>query len=172
MFGWLWSMLDWCRGLFWKEEMEVTLVGLQNSGKTTLVNVLAVWNYLKSNFLYVRMVSLPRIWFPLLGLTWERWQKAGLLWKYGISEASQDSDPCGKDTVVVLTPLCIYFPIILIYSCRFVVDAADHSKLEQARNELRNLLERPMLQGIPVLVLGNKNDLSNALSAEQLIEKL
>jgi ADP-ribosylation factor-like protein 8 len=42
MFGWFWSMLDWFRGLFWKEEMEVTLVGLQNSGKTTLVNVLAV----------------------------------------------------------------------------------------------------------------------------------
>jgi len=30
------------RSLFWKEEMELTLVGLQNSGKTTLVNVIAV----------------------------------------------------------------------------------------------------------------------------------
>jgi ADP-ribosylation factor-like protein 8 len=53
-----------------------------------------------------------------------------------------------------------------------VVDAADHAKLEQSRNELRNLLDRPMLHGIPVLVLGNKNDLPNALSAEQLIEKM
>lgn len=41
-----------------------------------------------------------------------------------------------------------------------------------ARNELRNLLEKPMLSGIPVLVLGNKNDLTNALTAEQLIDKL
>ena len=35
-----------CRGcvrsLFFKQEMELTLVGLQNSGKTTLVNVVAV----------------------------------------------------------------------------------------------------------------------------------
>ena len=46
MFGWFWSMLDWFRSLFWKEEMEVTLVGLQNSGKTTLVNVLAVKSFL------------------------------------------------------------------------------------------------------------------------------
>ncbi|OMJ17290.1 ADP-ribosylation factor-like protein 8B, partial [Smittium culicis] len=35
------SLLDWLRGLFWTEEMELTLVGLQNSGKTTLVNVIA-----------------------------------------------------------------------------------------------------------------------------------
>jgi len=53
-----------------------------------------------------------------------------------------------------------------------VVDAADHVKLDMARNELRNLLEKPMLSGIPVLVLGNKNDLPNALTAEQLIDKL
>ena len=39
---WWSSVLDWFRGLFWKQEMELTLVGLQNSGKTTLVNVLAV----------------------------------------------------------------------------------------------------------------------------------
>jgi ADP-ribosylation factor-like protein 8 len=41
------AFLDWLRGLFFKEEMELTLVGLQNSGKTTLVNVMAVsprWN--------------------------------------------------------------------------------------------------------------------------------
>jgi len=42
MAGLMKAFLDWLRGLFWKEEMELTLVGLQNSGKTTLVNVLAV----------------------------------------------------------------------------------------------------------------------------------
>ncbi|OAQ21998.1 hypothetical protein K457DRAFT_1911908 [Linnemannia elongata AG-77] len=36
------SILDWLRSLFFKTEMELTLVGLQNSGKTTLVNVIAV----------------------------------------------------------------------------------------------------------------------------------
>lgn len=34
--------LEWIKSLFWKEEMELTLVGLQNSGKTTFVNVIAV----------------------------------------------------------------------------------------------------------------------------------
>jgi ADP-ribosylation factor-like protein 8 len=36
------GILEWFRSLFWKQEMELTLVGLQNSGKTTLVNVIAV----------------------------------------------------------------------------------------------------------------------------------
>lgn len=35
-------ILDWFKSLFWKEEMELTLVGLQCSGKTTFVNVIAV----------------------------------------------------------------------------------------------------------------------------------
>lgn len=34
--------LDWIKSLFWKEEMELTLVGLQYSGKTTFVGVIAV----------------------------------------------------------------------------------------------------------------------------------
>lgn len=34
-------MLDWFKSLFWKEEMELTLVGLQHAGKTTFVNVIA-----------------------------------------------------------------------------------------------------------------------------------
>lgn len=41
-------ILDWFRSLFWKEEMELTLVGLQFSGKTTFVNVIAVSNWLYS----------------------------------------------------------------------------------------------------------------------------
>lgn len=63
--------------------------------------------------------------------------------------------------------------VIFIFTLfRFVVDAADQGKIDMARNELRNLLEKPQLTGIPVLVLGNKNDLANALSAEQLIDRL
>lgn len=40
------SFMNWLRSLFWKQEMELTLVGLQASGKTTLVNVIAVCNLL------------------------------------------------------------------------------------------------------------------------------
>lgn len=80
-------------------------------------------------------------------------------------------------------PLCMYkkniyflffshlvFLFFTIYS--FVVDAADREKLEAANTELKNLLEKPQLTNIPVLVLGNKNDLPEALTADELIEAL
>ena len=47
MFSFFGKILDWFRSLFWKEEMELTLVGLQNSGKTTFVNVIAVSDIIK-----------------------------------------------------------------------------------------------------------------------------
>lgn len=37
-------ILDWIKSKFWTEEMELTLVGLQCSGKTTFVHVIAVSN--------------------------------------------------------------------------------------------------------------------------------
>ena len=33
-----------------------------------------------------------------------------------------------------------------------MVDAADHEKLEAAKNELHQLLEKPQLAGIPVML--------------------
>jgi len=54
----------------------------------------------------------------------------------------------------------------------FMVDAADEDKLEASRNELLQLLDKPQLEAIPVLVLGNKKDLPNALDEKQLIEAM
>lgn len=41
-----------------------------------------------------------------------------------------------------------------------------------ARQELQELLSKPALAGIPLLVLGNKNDLPAALSTTELIDRL
>lgn len=54
----------------------------------------------------------------------------------------------------------------------YVVDAADHDSLDQARAELQDLLAKPALNGIPLLVLGNKNDLPGALTTGELIDRL
>ena len=55
---------------------------------------------------------------------------------------------------------------------RFVVDSADQDKMEGAKSELKNLLDKPQLAGIPILVLGNKNDLPGALTVEQVIDRM
>lgn len=54
----------------------------------------------------------------------------------------------------------------------FMVDAADEEKLEASRNELMQLLDKPQLDAIPVLVLGNKKDVAGALDERQLIERM
>ena len=54
----------------------------------------------------------------------------------------------------------------------FIVDSADGLALPVAREELHMLLAKPVLEGIPLLVLGNKSDLEEKLSVDELIEAL
>ena len=53
-----------------------------------------------------------------------------------------------------------------------MVDAADHNNLSISRSELHDLLSKPSLGGIPLLVLGNKIDKPGALSKEALTEQM
>ena len=54
----------------------------------------------------------------------------------------------------------------------FIVDSADKEVLPVAREELQVLLDKPTLEGIPLLVLGNKSDLPDHSSVDELIEAL
>ena len=54
----------------------------------------------------------------------------------------------------------------------FVVDSADKEALPVAKEELHALLEKEALAHIPLLVLGNKSDLSEKMSVDELIEGL
>lgn len=147
MFSWLWSTIEWLQGLLWRQEMEVTLVGLQNSGKTTLVNVIATGAYSEDMI-------------PTVGFNMRKVRKGRVtlkIWDIGGQPRfrSMWERYCRGVSAIV-----------------FVVDAADEEKLVAAKTEIITLLEKPQLAGIPVLVLGNKNDLPDALTAEQLIDRL
>ncbi|GJS91599.1 ADP-ribosylation factor-like protein 8A [Tanacetum coccineum] len=54
----------------------------------------------------------------------------------------------------------------------YVVDAADHENINASKTELFDLLSKPSLGGIPLLVLGNKIDEDGALSIDQLINQM
>lgn len=56
--------------------------------------------------------------------------------------------------------------------CSYVVDAADHENLPVSRSELHDLLSKPSLNGIPVLIVGNKIDKPEALSQQDLTEQM
>ena len=53
-----------------------------------------------------------------------------------------------------------------------MVDSVDLSVMDEAKENLHKLLEWPSLDGIPLLILGNKNDVDGALTEEELIEEL
>ena len=50
----------------------------------------------------------------------------------------------------------------------FLVDAFDHQRLTESKNELCSLLADEQLGHCPILVLGNKIDRPGAASEEQL----
>ncbi|CAK0744188.1 ADP-ribosylation factor-like protein 8B [Coccomyxa viridis] len=144
----LWErLLDWLRSLFFKKEMELSLIGLQNAGKTSLVNVIA------SGAFHEDMI--PTVGFNMRKVT--RGAVTIKLWDLGGQPRfrSMWERYCRGVQAIV-----------------YVVDAADHDNLDSARLELAELLSKPSLQGIPLLVLGNKNDLPGALSTTDLIDRL
>jgi len=53
-----------------------------------------------------------------------------------------------------------------------VIDAADRDSVPISRSELNDLLTKPSLNGIPLLILGNKIDKSEALSKQALVDQL
>jgi GTP-binding protein SAR1 len=54
----------------------------------------------------------------------------------------------------------------------FLVDSADRSRFQEARDELASLLDDPALQEVPVVVLGNKIDIPTAASEDELRSQL
>ncbi|KAI9205094.1 P-loop containing nucleoside triphosphate hydrolase protein [Polychytrium aggregatum] len=147
MYSYIQYILDWLRSLFFKQEMELTLVGLQNSGKTTLVNVIANGQFTED--------MIPTVGFNMRKVT--KGSVVMKLWDLGGQARfrSMWERYCRGVNAIV-----------------FVLDAADHAKIEAARTELHGLLSKPQLADIPVLVLGNKNDLPEALNVDQVIDRL
>jgi len=62
--------------------------------------------------------------------------------------------------------------VLTVLTLRYVVDSAETDRIPESKEELFELLERPVLAGIPLLVLGNKNDLPESLSVEKLIDEM
>jgi hypothetical protein len=85
--------------------------------------------------------------------------------------------------MTVVTEIFFSYPALLaildgscfvnfVINCRYVVDAADRDSVPIAKSELHDLLTKQSLAGIPLLVLGNKIDKSEALSKQALVDQL
>ncbi|KEG12654.1 putative ADP-ribosylation factor family [Trypanosoma grayi] len=143
-------LLEWVRSLFWQQEMEVTLVGLQGAGKTTFLA--AICDGKESVQLHDTI--------PTIGLNTRKVTRGSVnikVWDIGGQPRFRGmwERYCrGVQSIV------------------FVVDACDVALFEEVRRSLHDLVERPCLSGIPLLVLANKNDLEEACSADAVAAEL
>nr|GEV09938.1 ADP-ribosylation factor-like protein 8A [Tanacetum cinerariifolium] len=145
--GLLDAFLNWLRSFFFKHEAQLTLIGLHNAGKTSLVNVIATGGFredmIPTNGFNMRKIIKGNVTIKLWDVggqprfrsMWERY--------------------CRGASAIV-----------------YVVDAADHENINTSKTELFDLLSKPSLRGIPLLVLGNKIDEDGALSIDQLMNQI
>ncbi|KAI9182158.1 hypothetical protein LWI28_022643 [Acer negundo] len=144
----LWdAFLNWIRSLFFRQEMELSLIGLQNAGKTSLVNVIATGGYSED--------MIPTVGFNMKKVT--KGNVTIKLWDLGGQPRfrSMWERYCRAVSAIV-----------------YVVDAADYDNLSVSKCELHDLLSKSSLNGIPLLVLGNKIDKPDALPKDDLMERM
>lgn len=127
--------------------MEIAVLGISNAGKSTLVNLISRGEFSED------MV-------PTIGFNMRKFKKGSVsikMWDLG-----------GQDQYRQMWErYCLGMQAIV-----FVVDSTDASKFDTAREELRALMAKPRLGHIPLLVLCNKNDLSNARPKEEILAHL
>eukprot|EP00927_Polykrikos_kofoidii_P038997 TRINITY_DN33441_c0_g1_i1.p1 TRINITY_DN33441_c0_g1~~TRINITY_DN33441_c0_g1_i1.p1 ORF type:complete len:197 (-),score=33.43 TRINITY_DN33441_c0_g1_i1:289-879(-) len=138
---WVWDILSFL-GILSHRQAKICLLGLDNAGKTTLLQLLksdrlsAAQPTLHPNSEELRIGGLRFLAFDLGGH-----ETARRIW---------------KDYYVAVDGLI------------FIVDAADRTRFHEAREELARLLSDPLLATVPIVVLGNKIDIPIASSEEEL----
>lgn len=139
--------------MFTKMEFHVLILGIDKSGKTTLLEKL------KSQYSNTEGLPPDRI-VPTVGLNIGRievsntklafWDLGGQLGLRSIWEKYYDE----------------------AHAVIYVVDAACTSRFEDSKSALEKVLQHEDLQGAPVLILANKQDLEEAVSTDELSQYL
>jgi ADP-ribosylation factor-like protein 8 len=140
------SLLSWLK-TFWSQEMEIAVLGLQNAGKSTLVQALKNGEFMPD--------MIPTVGFNMYKVS--KGKVEIKVWDLGGQKKFRS----------MWERYCRGVDAIL-----FVVDSADKDKFNDAKLELHGLLDRHTLESIPLLILANKNDLKESLAAENIAEEL
>ncbi|KAJ1548991.1 hypothetical protein HK405_011635 [Cladochytrium tenue] len=130
------------------KEVRILMLGLDNSGKTTILYKLKLKK------------DLPQQPVPTVGFNMETVRHKNIVF--------QMWDCGGQDSIRSLWRH--YYK-----GCQgliFVVDSTDRQRVEEARNELHKVMENLQMEGVPVCVLANKQDIPQALSTELLAKYL
>jgi ADP-ribosylation factor protein 1 len=135
------------------QEVRIIMIGLDNSGKTTILYKLKLGEIVN---------TVPTIGFNVETV---RYKNVDFnVWDIG-----------GQDKVRALWKHYFYNVNGII----FVIDSNDNERLDDSKDyqnnvkdELRRLEADDELKGVPILVLANKQDLTSALPVNQIVEKI
>ncbi|KAF2905035.1 hypothetical protein ILUMI_01136 [Ignelater luminosus] len=132
--------------IFGKKQMQILMVGLDSAGKTTILYKLKLGEI---------VTTVPTIGFNVETVEYKN--ICFTVWDVG-----------GQDKIRLLWRHYFQNTQGLI----FVVDSSDHERTEEAKKELHNMLQEEELRDVVLLILANKQDLPNVMSAGELTEKL
>ncbi|CAK62720.1 unnamed protein product (macronuclear) [Paramecium tetraurelia] len=140
------NLFEKLKNFFSTQKLEVCMVGLENVGKTTMLNQLSMGD--------------PSFTVPTVGLNVRTVKKGGVTMKiWDIGGQIQYRPEWGNyaqgcDALI------------------FLVDTSNQATLGTSKKELHNLLDNKSLRNIPILIIGNKIDVNPHLNEKQLIEGL
>merc|ERR550517_674113 len=146
-FGFMGLLFSKIASIFGAKEARILILGLDNSGKTTILYKLHSPEQMISN--------IPTIGFNVEQIT--------------IKNLNFQVWDLGGQTNIRPYWRC-YYPNT--NGIIFVVDSNDTERLPIARQELMNLLSEEELQNVSILVFANKQDLPNAKSVGEVSEGL
>ncbi|EFC43014.1 ARF/SAR family small GTPase [Naegleria gruberi] len=132
--------------LFKNKEARILLVGLDAAGKTTILYKLK---------LDENVTTIPTIGFNVETVQYKKINFT--MWDVG-----------GQDKI---RPLWRHY-YANTNAVIFVVDSNDRDRIGEARDELQKMLSDDQLRECVVLILANKQDLPNAMSAAEMTDKL
>ncbi|KAF9350958.1 ADP-ribosylation factor protein 3 [Mortierella sp. NVP85] len=134
-----------------REAYYIVIIGLDNAGKTTLLE------RIKSIFLGVPGLPPERI-APTVGLN---------IGRIDIGGARINFQDLGGQTDLQSIWERYYRECHAIV---FVVDSSDPERIEECRDALEKVIMDDTVEGVPVLMLANKQDMPMALKLEQIKE--
>ncbi|KAJ0065610.1 hypothetical protein NL108_013744 [Boleophthalmus pectinirostris] len=126
---------------------QVLIVGLDSSGKTTLLSHLLTGQ---------PMVTSPTIGFNVGTLDLDK-KNSLTLWDVGGQASLRRNWKQYLDDVQALV---------------FVVDSTDKDRLPEAAKALRRILSEDKVDGLPLMVLANKKDMPNSMTIREISNQL
>ena len=129
-----------------KPESNILILGLDNAGKTTLLNYLTHED--NKNTKPTPGVNAKSIQYGEIKLNF---------YDLGGQKPNRDYWKFYYEKVEVLI---------------YVVDVSDKERIGECNESFQILLKDEKLANVPILVFGNKGDLANCLGPEEIIEKL